>query len=345
MLVTQQPVLRRFWYPVMPLSLLADGKPHPFTLLGENIVLWQSSGGEVHCLKDRCCHRTAKLSLGFVQNDRIVCGYHGWEFAGGGACVRIPQRPADQPIQPDYCVPAYRTALRYGYVWVALAEPLTDIPELPEAAKPGYRQVDQFYETWNIGALRLMENSFDAAHIAFVHRGTFGSTARPEVNPPEIETAPYGITMRTSSKVVVRDDSARHAVGASGGETTRNMESIWFMPFVRRSRIRYPEGLEHSIVTCATPIDDTQSMILQWAYRNDTEADVSSADVIAFDREITLEDKLILESCEPDVPLAVVDGEEKHMASDRPGLLMRRALTTLLETHGETEQRRVMFFA
>lgn len=38
MLTTQQPVLRNFWYAVMPLSMLADG-PKPFTLLGERIVL------------------------------------------------------------------------------------------------------------------------------------------------------------------------------------------------------------------------------------------------------------------------------------------------------------------
>ena len=38
MLNTQQPVLRRFWYAVMPMAKLESG-PQPFTLLGENIVL------------------------------------------------------------------------------------------------------------------------------------------------------------------------------------------------------------------------------------------------------------------------------------------------------------------
>ena len=44
MLVTQQPVLRRFWYPVAPAGNLTD-KPFPFTLLGENIVLWRDAHG------------------------------------------------------------------------------------------------------------------------------------------------------------------------------------------------------------------------------------------------------------------------------------------------------------
>jgi hypothetical protein len=39
------------------------------------------------------------------------------------------------------------------------------------------------------------------------------------------------------------------------------------------------------------------------------------------------------------VPLAVLDGEEMHMTSDRPGLTMRRMLNELLAQHGESEVR------
>jgi hypothetical protein len=111
------------------------------------------------------------------------------------------------------------------------------------------------------------------------------------------------------------------------------------MPFVRRAAIHYPHGLVHAIITCATPMTDRSAMILQWAYRNDAEDQVSSAEVIAFDRAITLEDKRILEGCEADVPLADADGEEMHMHTDYPGVLMRRMFAKLLADHGETEQR------
>ena len=60
MLVTQQPVLRRFWYALMPISMLDDG-PKPFTLLGEHLVLWKGADGKPAALQDRCCHHTAKL--------------------------------------------------------------------------------------------------------------------------------------------------------------------------------------------------------------------------------------------------------------------------------------------
>ena len=335
MIVTKQPVLKKFWYPVIPVSKIED-RPVPFQLLGENIVLWKTADGSIACIKDRCCHRTAKLSLGYIEDGNIVCGYHGWAFAPDGRCVIIPQAPV---VPQKAGVPGYRTAEKYSYVWVALDEPMTGIPELPEASEPGFRQVHQFYETWDIGALRLMENSFDSAHVAFVHRATFGDQQRPQITAREVTEKPFGFVSKQSAQVKVRGDLAQRTVQTASGNTTRNTTSEWYMPFVRRSSIHYPHGLIHVLVTCATPINDSKSMILQWVYRNDTEADAPSADVIAFDRAITLEDKAILESCDADVPLAIVDDEEMHMLSDKPGLVMRRMLTKLLREHGETEQR------
>ena len=52
MIVSKQSVLRKFWYPVMPVSHLYE-KPVGFTLLGEKIVLWKKADGEIACLKDR----------------------------------------------------------------------------------------------------------------------------------------------------------------------------------------------------------------------------------------------------------------------------------------------------
>ena len=42
MLVTQQKILRRFWYPIVPADRLTDA-PLPFTLLGTNIVLFRDA--------------------------------------------------------------------------------------------------------------------------------------------------------------------------------------------------------------------------------------------------------------------------------------------------------------
>jgi phenylpropionate dioxygenase-like ring-hydroxylating dioxygenase large terminal subunit len=338
MLNTQQPVLRRFWYAAMPLDRLKDG-PKPFTLLGEPIVLFLDAKGEPAALEDRCCHRTAKLSKGWCRDGNIVCGYHGWEYDRDGKLVMIPQFPFEQPI-PDAKARSFRAQSRYGYVWVALDEPLADIPEIPEDAAPGYRRINQAYETWKIGALRLMENSFDAAHIAFVHKATFGDINRPKPEKYEITETDYGFDAETITTVKNPLSGAR-ITGTTDPQTKRIMLNKWYMPFCRRLDIRYPSGIQHIIFNCATPVADDRTQVVQLLFRNDTEADCSAQELIDWDAAIIAEDRDMLESTDPDAIVDMSRKIEMHMPSDRPGMLMRERLLALLQAHHEEEQPRL----
>ena len=55
MLVTQQKVLRRFWYPVIPADRLTDA-PAPFTLLGTKLVLFRDGAGKAWFFGDKEAH-------------------------------------------------------------------------------------------------------------------------------------------------------------------------------------------------------------------------------------------------------------------------------------------------
>ena len=335
MLATQQPVLRRFWYPVIRVDDLRDG-PKPFRLMGEDLVLWLTEAGVPQVAEDRCAHRSARLSLGWVDGDKIVCPYHGWNYDGTGACTLMPQTP-DRPAGRAR-VRAFNAEERYGYVWVCLGEPLTGIPELGEASDSRYRVIHQFYEVWKTAGLRLMENSFDNAHFSFVHRGTFGQFDHPLPAKLSIEEKEFGFRFNTVAPVN-NPAQQKKLLNMETDTTDRYMTSDWFMPFGRRLHIRYPNGLEHAIITYATPIDDAHSMICQWAYRTDTEEEAPAAEVIAFDREVTAEDKRVLESTDHDTPLDTASGEERHMPSDQPGMVMRKMVLALLSRFGEEEAR------
>ena len=127
-------------------------------------------------------------------------------------------------------------------------------------------------------------------------------------------------------------------LGQTGQErTVRHITSTWYMPFARQLHILYPNGLLHAIVTVATPIDDRSSQVVQFCVRNDTEEQAPAEGIIAFDRQVTEEDRLVLETTEYDVPLRLDSGREFHMPSDRPGIVMRKRLLALLHEHGEDE--------
>ena len=80
MLVTRQKVLRRFWYPVIPSDRLSD-TPQPFTLLCTPLVLFRDAAGKACALSDRCCHRTARLSAGWLDHGNIVYAGSAKELA------------------------------------------------------------------------------------------------------------------------------------------------------------------------------------------------------------------------------------------------------------------------
>jgi phenylpropionate dioxygenase-like ring-hydroxylating dioxygenase large terminal subunit len=252
--------------------------------------------------------------------------------------VRIPQRPDGDPGKGIF-VEAFRCCERYGVVWVALEEPLRDIPELPEYDDPAYRRVFEFYEPWMAPGLRIMENSFDNAHFSYVHARSFGINEEPEPAPLTIEDQPWGFLMR-SVVPVNNPDLQKRNLKEAGERTVRNYEKTWWMPFARKMKVTYPNGLIHVIVTCTAPLDDRSSTVVQFVFRNDTEADAPAVDVIAFDRQVTNEDRAILEITDYDVPLDLASREEFHMPSDRPGLEMRKRLGALLREHGEPEIRR-----
>lgn len=336
MLVTKQPVFRRFWYPVVPVIELRGGAK-PFELLGEKLVLWLDAKGQAVAVRDRCCHRTAQLSLGKVENGNIKCPYHGWAFDGCGTCVHVPQLREEETISPSYRVPSYTCQERYGYVWVCLETPLTDVPEILEAADSGYRLIQEFYEPWNCAGLRVMENEFDLAHPTFVHTSTFGSADHPIPDALDVTETDWGLSV-FGVLGVENPTLQQQNLKMAETSTTRTLDMVWYMPFTVKLKITYPNGLEHIIVNTMTPINDGASQMVQFCLRNDTEADTPATEVIAFDRAVTLEDKRILESTDFDVPLSL--SHEQHLFTDKPGILMRKKLATLLKNHGEVEYMR-----
>ena len=330
MKIQDSPVFRRFWYVAMPVARLDQG-PQPFQLFDEELVLWKTPEGRVAALADRCCHRSAKLSLGELVGDRIACPYHGWEFDASGQCRRIPQMPEHTP-HAGCRVPSYQVQERYGYVWVCLDEPLTDIPALPEAAGGAYRLIPEFHEVWDMSLFRLVDNWFDLAHVAFVHRGTQGDINRPVPPEESLEMLEFGLKSSNLVRIANRSEGQAYT-GIDQDETVRDREVTWFAPNCRKLRIHYPNGLHHVIFTTATPLAAGQILFTQFCLRNDTEAQVPAEAAIAFDRRVTLEDKVILESTRPDLPVMGDEKPEQGMRADRAQMMARRKLRELVETH------------
>lgn len=321
MLVTQEPRLAAFWYPLAFAEEVGE-RPLARRLLGVDLVVWRS-GDEVLAARDRCPHRDARLTRGWVCEGQLVCAYHGWEYGPDGRASRIPQLSAGTPIPPAARLALVRTAVSDRVVWAALDEPACPLPVTPGARDPSLRWLREFDEVWECAAARLIDNSFDPAHIAFVHRDSFGDPARPAVEPPALERTSFGFVMRNAIEVD-NPDVAVTSTGTTAPRTVRTTTSSFYAPFLRVMEISYPSGRRHSIVTSATPVDDTHLRLVHWCLRGDTEEEAPGAEVVAFDRQVTLEDQALLESTWPDYALDLT--ANVHLKIDRPTIEVRRIL-------------------
>ena len=128
------------WYVACTPDEFAD-KPLGRTVCGQRIVFWRDGQGQVVALEDFCPHRGAPLSLGYVSEGKLVCGYHGLEMGCEGKTIAMP----GQRVRGFPPIRAYPVVERYGFIWVwpgdaALADPLVP-PPMPEfiAARAAFR--------------------------------------------------------------------------------------------------------------------------------------------------------------------------------------------------------------
>jgi phenylpropionate dioxygenase-like ring-hydroxylating dioxygenase large terminal subunit len=89
-------VLLNDWHVVALSSEVMAGELVPTTLFERALVVWRDDAGEVHVWDDLCLHRGARLSKGFIQDDRVVCPYHGWNYDQSAQCVLMPAAPHER---------------------------------------------------------------------------------------------------------------------------------------------------------------------------------------------------------------------------------------------------------
>lgn len=175
----QDPVLLNDWHVVGYSSDFVAEKIQPVRLLERDLIGWRSADGEIHVWEDLCIHRGARLSKGWIKNDRVVCPYHGWEYDGGGRCTLMPAAPDETPMKKARAFP-YLAVERYGFVWVCLGEPTGDIPVFPQWHDPSFMKVHSGPYKYAANGFRSIENFIDASHFPFVHAGLNGVMDNPD---------------------------------------------------------------------------------------------------------------------------------------------------------------------
>ncbi len=316
-------VLARLWYPVA-WSADIGSAPTAVQLLDERLVVYRA-GAQVVVARDLCVHRGLPLSLGWVEDDTIVCRYHGLRFGPDGACRAIPSEPGVTPSS-RLRITVYPVQERYGLVWTSLdpdADP-AQLPMFPLWDDPAFERITPPAMDIAGAAGRQCEGFLDVAHFAFVHHETFADPDNPVVPSYAVHWAEDGTLV--SDYISDVDNIPRGVVPdwtVPEGFRWRRLFELQ-LPFFPRLTIFFPGERRLCLFNCATPVSARLTRIFVPIVRNfDIGGDLAA--VHEFNRRVFDEDRVIVEAQRPeDLPLDL--SEEAHIRADRASIAYRQGL-------------------
>ena len=171
-------VFRRYWLP----ALLARELPEPdcppvrVKLLGERLLAFRDTAGEVGLIDEFCAHRGVSLWFGRNEEGGIRCPYHGWKYDRTGQCVDVPSEPAESGYCNKIKLTSYPCVERGDVIWAYLG-PADLQPPAPEyewcTVPSSHHHISKRIQECNY--LQAMEGGLDSIHSTFLHRYSVGA--------------------------------------------------------------------------------------------------------------------------------------------------------------------------
>jgi nitrite reductase (NADH) small subunit len=94
---------------IAELKDVPEGRAHTVEVNGRTLAIFRTEEGYA-VLDNRCPHKGGPLGIGWVENGKVFCPLHGWEFEiKTGHCVTNPDKPVE--YFPSRIVDGYLEAL------------------------------------------------------------------------------------------------------------------------------------------------------------------------------------------------------------------------------------------
>jgi len=177
-------LMREYWLPGLLSSELPgpDSDPRRIMLLGEKLIAFRDTNGQVGLLQNHCPHRGASLFFGRNEESGLRCVYHGWKFDATGRCVDMPNEPAESDFRTKVSAGAYPTRERGGIIWVYMGSRTENLPSLPDLEgnmlPDDQTGIGIFQRECNW--MQALEGDIDTAHVGFLHQGAISADSAPE---------------------------------------------------------------------------------------------------------------------------------------------------------------------
>ena len=219
-------LMREYWMPALPSREFPkpDGDIKRMRLLGENLVMFRDSDGNIGALAEACPHRGASMYFGRNEECGIRCPYHGWKFDVTGKCVDMPTEPEGSNFINKVRARAYPCRDVNKMIWIYMgtkAEP-PPLPDFEVNTLPfenvGEPNIMMEEANW----MQNMEGDLDSVHLDWVHKRLHKDSPppplgingfyNPDKKPPifDVEKTAYGAYY--SAKRLMDDGKEWHRV-------------------------------------------------------------------------------------------------------------------------------------
>ena len=270
-------LLREYWMPLcLSTEVRADGPARRVRLLGEDLVAFRATDGDVGLFETNCPHRGAAMYFARNEECGLRCVYHGWKFNIAGECVDMPNEPETSVFKDKVRILSYPCLERNGLVWTYMGArrtppplPLFDWNSDPDNVPVMWRN----YRACNW--VQALEGDLDTSHVNFLHR-----VLDPSVNGTSLGAALPGRAADLGN-LIAGDSQPRldvrqaeygllySSIRAVGDGTEYHRVHPFLFPFhTMIGGSLNDDGEMNSFQGKAwVPMDDEQTLVLEWHRR------------------------------------------------------------------------------
>jgi vanillate O-demethylase monooxygenase subunit len=275
-LLTEQTHFDLNWYVIGTSTDYMYNIPYPITIWNKKYVLWKSNDNHFHGLDNTCPHKSASLSCGHIENNNIVCPYHGIHYNTEGVIVSVPGI-TNIPISSSnsssiYSIEKYRVLEKNGWIYFNISPNpseylfntffIEDFPILLKQNKNEHIIFNQF--DFDCYARLITENYLDIMHFVSVNPilKTIFTSNLTEISPPKWILDKTNFHARTILELFPKENTYFFKTGEK-----IVIENEFILPHTTILRIIY-NNYTNTIITFALPIQEQKTKLFVKIHRN-----------------------------------------------------------------------------
>lgn len=265
-------IMRSHWIPACLSEEIAepDDAPVKVRLLGEDLIAFRDSNGQVGVMDEFCPHRRASLVFARNEEGGVRCLYHGWKMDVQGNVTDMSSEPSGSALKEKVKQKVYPAVEWAGVVWTYMGPKETQ-PEFqpPCWAPTADTKVVIAKIIVPCNWAQILEGAIDSAHSSSLHssdmvpsrvdsaKATDKNWLRPSTDKAprlQVDRTKYGFRYAAIRRPIVNADQN---------------EYVRCTVFVAPITVLIPPNDSYNVANVNVPIDDTHTAFHFIGWSND----------------------------------------------------------------------------